>query len=103
MWLSRSTYRQLLRALAYERQRSRRAEQALELERHENRSAERHWANALLRAKQSFPKPEPAPAREPQLVLEPVLDAGIVEAHRQFARDHGIDLDVEQFLKRESN
>lgn len=102
MWLPRSAYRQLLRTVAEERRRARRAENALELERHENRAAERHWANMLLRAKQSYPMQteKPKPVEQP-LILEPVIDPGIVEAHRQFARDHGIDLDVEQFLKRE--
>lgn len=102
MWLSKSVYKQLLRTLAEERRRARRAEESLELERHENRAAERHWANALLRAKQAFPmQPEKQPPREKPLVLEPVLDPGVVEAHKQYAKDHGIDLDVEQYLRRE--
>lgn len=102
MWLPKLAYTQLLRTLAEERRRVRRLEEALELERHENRLAERHWSDSLLRAKQSFPMQKtPVPVREAELILEPVIDDGVIEAHKQWAKDHGIDIDVEQFLKRE--
>lgn len=100
MWLPKLAYTQLLRTLAEERRRVRRLEEALELERHENREAERHWADSLLRAKQSWPmQKQPVPTREAELVLEAVLDPGVVEAHREWAKEHGLDVDVEQYLK----
>lgn len=103
MWLPRTVYQQLLRTLAYERRRVQRLEEALELERHENRTAERHWSDSLLRAKQSFPlQKTPVPAREAELILEPVIDPGVIEAHKQWALEHNLDVDVEQFIRNNS-
>lgn len=101
MWLPKTVYQQLLRTLATERKRVQRLEEALELERHENRTAERHWADSLLRAKQSWPmQKQPTPAREAELVLEAVIDPGVVEAHRQWAKEHGLeDVDIDQLFR----
>lgn len=91
----RSELRALLRRVHIAEQQAVEARSALELERHENREAERHWANALLRAKQSFPQPSKQPARESMTAFEQVpttaYDAGELAALEDEALRLGID------------
>lgn len=95
--LQRTAHRNVLkdsvRRIRVAESRTERAETALELERHENRLAERHWANQLLRAKQAFPlQPEkeakPAPRANPVGTL---IDPGELEALETEALRLGID------------
>lgn len=85
-------------------------ERQLAEERSENRRSERWWANALLRAKNSFPlppKPVDQPPDTPELVpasqgLVPGMDDGEVEALITTGAEYGQNReDVVRFLKRE--
>lgn len=88
MWLSKREYEQLT-------QRAECAEQALELERHENRLAERHWANALLRANRQYPKVErDQPDMRAASIRMPVIDEGELAALTMEANRLGIDPEV---------
>lgn len=94
MWLSRSQYRSLCRQIARAERRASLAEEAACLERIENRRAERHWANALLRAKQAFPMVEkPAVPSAPSAHTRPSTpwDEGELEALQAKAAELGID------------
>lgn len=92
MWVSRREYQGLLDRIAVAEARATKAEESLELERHENRLAERHWSNQLLRAKQSFPlaeaKSTPPP---PPRTIRPVIDPGELAALEAEAVRRGID------------
>lgn len=82
MWISRGEYRRLLRALARSERRADALQVSLEVERSENRRAERHWANSMLRARQigAFP-------------LQPVqqLPSGRADINSQFEEVAYID------------
>lgn len=94
MWLSQKVYSLLTNQLAGAQNRITALEQSLELERHESRLAERHWANALLRARQAYPmQPDkPAPAAKPLLgELVDLVDPGERDALIAAARDMGFE------------
>ena len=92
MWVNKAVYRALLRELAEQRREVRALREAVELERHENRLAERHWSNSLLRAKQSYPLTEkPAEPPKPATRLKPQIDQGELEALQREAIRHGLD------------
>jgi hypothetical protein len=82
MWIPQAAYQLLVDQLAEKSSRIVALEQSLELERHENRLAERHWANSLLRAKAAYPlTKEPPPVVKPALAeLVPAHDPGEREA-----------------------
>jgi topoisomerase IA-like protein len=103
MWLSPREYRGLLRQIARAERRATAAEQSLEIERHENRLAERHWSNQMLRKNGAYPqqgeKAEPAP--RPPKVFEPVIDQGELQALQQEARRLGLDPKTAENVLRE--
>jgi hypothetical protein len=104
MWLSPREYRGLLRQIARAERRATAAEQSLEIERHENRLAERHWSNQVLRKNGAYPqqaeKAEPIAPRPPR-VFEPVIDQGELKALEQEARRLGLDPKVAEKVLRE--
>lgn len=98
MWISRGEYRRLLRAIARAERRAEILFDALTDERTANREAERHWANMLLRAKQTYPLP--AKPAMPQLTDSPPLelasevpgmDPGEVDAVVATGAQYGLD------------
>ena len=93
MFVSKAAYQRAVDEVVYLRARVGHLEERLELERHENRMAERHWSNALLRAKQAFPQSEkvavPVPKAPP--TLDQLVDPGEREALRTEAARLGID------------
>lgn len=91
MWLSQAVYTLLEQQLTEARARIAVLEEALELERHENRKAERHWSNALLRARQAFPQVEEKSPLLTAVPREPELDPGELAALEDEARRIGID------------
>lgn len=91
MWVSKREYQGLLNQLKLAEERADKAEAALELERHENRRAERHWSNSLLRAKQSFPQVEEKPPPPPPLPRKPEIDPGELAALEAEAIRQGLD------------
>lgn len=103
MWVSKREYQGLLDRVAAAESRAAQAEESLELERHENRLAERHWSNAILRAKQAYPmaaeKPVEATKPPPR---QPVIDPGELEALQNEARRLNIDpREAERILRAE--
>lgn len=92
MWLPKAVYQLLREQLAGAQSRISELEHSLELERHENRLAERHWANSLLRARQAYPMQADKPASEPKRAeLVPVVDPGERQALIETARSMGIE------------
>lgn len=98
MWISKGEYKRLLRALARSEQRADNLFAALAEERTANREAERHWANMLLRAKQTYPLPPkavPIPSSdEPELQPAgevPGMDEGELEALIAAGAQYGVD------------
>lgn len=93
MLVAKSAYQRVCDEVAYLRERVGHLEAQIELERHENRTAERHWANSLLRAKQSYPQQQektPEVSR-PAPTLDQLVDPGEREALRAEAVRLGID------------
>lgn len=101
-WVSRLVYISVLRQLAAERRRAERLSDSLELERQANRSAERFWANALLRAKGSPGMAEPAKPLPPLQPVGPQYDTGelaaLIEAGAELGRSRE---DVIAFFRKE--
>lgn len=100
MWLSRAEYDRLVLQVES-------AQEALALERAENRRAERHWANMFMRRLQTFPL-----ASTDQSVTTPVtndftppppeIDPGELEAMIAVGADMGVSKDeVERLLRME--
>lgn len=99
MFLPRAEYDRLVRQLET-------AQLALELERAENRRAERWQMNMLLRRAKSFPLPEKPSVTEPvtedNTVAPTDIDPGELEALQEVGAQYGIDAaEVEEMLKRE--
>lgn len=100
MWISKGEYRRLVRAALRAERRIDQLTEDLTVERAENRRAERHWADMLLRAKQTYPLPAkptavPVPADSP---LEPAgiipgMDDGEVEALIATGATYGMSRD----------
>lgn len=92
MFVAKSAYERACNEVAYLRERVGHLEEMLELERHEHRAAEKHWSNALLRAKNSYPQQEKAePVPRPVPTLDQLVDPGEREALRAEAARLGID------------
>lgn len=109
-WVSKALYRNILRQLAVERQRAIALSDALEQERHENRLAERHWANQFLRKMNAYPQQpvvDPDAPAKSKFVPPPKYDPGelaaLIEEGRRlgvsdadskalFAKEKGIDV-----------
>lgn len=107
-WVSRALYFNVLRQLASERRRAEGLSDALELERHENRLAERHWANQFLRKMNAYPQqPVKDTLEKSSYVPKPVYDPGelaavveeakrlgvsVADARAMFAKEKGIDV-----------
>lgn len=107
MWISRGEYKRLLRALARAERRAESYFAALADEREANREAERHWADMLLRAKQTYPLPkkptQPVDSPELQSTSEvPGMDPGEIEALVLAGTEYGqTRADVIRFLRNE--
>lgn len=109
MWISKGEYRRLLRLVRLGERRSEVLFDALMAERASNREAERHWANMLLRAKQTYPlqpkPPSPLPVDGPPLEPAsevPGMDPGEVEALVEAGSQYGVPrADVIRTLKQE--
>jgi hypothetical protein len=108
-FVSRALYRNVQRQLVAERRRAEALFDALELERRENRLAERHWANQFLRKMNAYPQqPVKDDAEKPTVRnFAPVYDPGelaavieeaqrlgvsVADAKAMFAKEKGIDV-----------
>lgn len=108
MWVSSLEYSRLLTALDHAEQRAAAAEEALVAERAANREAERHWADMLLRAKQTFPLPKKPMAQSTETPeLQPAsdvpgMDSGELEALVTTGAQYGVSrADVIRELRKE--
>lgn len=109
-WISRGEMRRLLRQLSRAEHRAESAQQSLDIERHDNRAAERHWSNMMLRARQIGAYPLPELASKSPLVPADLdagpqptdLDLGELEAVVAAGALSGVTpRDAENFLRRE--
>ena len=109
MWISKGEYRRLVRDKLRAERRVDTLIDLLMAERADSRQAERWWANALLRAKGSFPQPAKVdlPTDAPELVPAnqgpvPGMDEGEVDALIAAGAEYGQTRDdVIRFLRRE--
>lgn len=90
MWLPRAEYDRLVTQVES-------TQEALALERAENRRVERHWANMFLRRMQTFPVP-PTPSVAPPVTndftpVPPDLDLGELEAFIAAGAEMGVSAD----------
>lgn len=108
MWISRGEYQRLSEQLDRAEDRLDEATAALATERAENRRAERHFANMLLRRAGTFPvppveKPPDFSAFEGELEsVGPSIDPGELEAHVAEGAVFGLSAEeVEQRLRQQ--
>ena len=108
MWISRGEYKRLVRDLARSERRAEAYFTALEAERAANREAERHWADMLLRAKQTYPLPKKPAVQEPPppdltpATEVPGMDQGEIDALVLAGAEYGQSrADVIRFLRNE--